>query len=318
MNCILTRIPRIPVTLALCCCALPLTATAEGEAPDGLSPDDWTGIRAAYEEGRHAAFPVEEGHQARNPGQRWLTTFDGRGFRTEPDAGGWTWGLDLVSYGFADRIREVTTPECVCVDGGHVAYAWDERLEEWYVNDTRGLEHGYTVHRRPTPGGESGRSPLTLTLAVRGNLRPEVTADGRDVRFLNGEDGLALTYSGLSVVDADGQELEASFERVAEGLRLSIDEREARYPLTIDPVAQQAYLKASNTDIGDEFGYSVAVSGDTAVVGAPEEASNATGVNGNQGDNSANEAGAAYVFVRSGGIWSQQAYLKASNTTPND
>src|SRR5207244_1078890 len=77
---------------------------------------------------------------------------------------------------------------------------------------------------------------------------------------------------------------------------------------------QQAYLKASNTDGGDFFGWSVAVSGDTVVVGAWGEASNATGVNGNQSDNSGRAAGAAYIFVRNGTNWSQQAYLKASNT----
>ncbi len=82
--------------------------------------------------------------------------------------------------------------------------------------------------------------------------------------------------------------------------------------------SQQAYLKASNTDAGDRFGSSVAVSGDTVVVGAHGEDSNATGVNGNQSDNSAVHAGAAYVFVRNGTTWSQQAYLKASNTDADD
>ena len=93
----------------------------------------------------------------------------------------------------------------------------------------------------------------------------------------------------------------------------------ARYVLGADPLAQQAYLKASNTDPLDLFGYSVAVSGDTVVIGAYSEDSNATGVNGNHGDNSANAAGAAYVFVRDeGGNWNQQAYLKASNTDVTD
>ena len=82
--------------------------------------------------------------------------------------------------------------------------------------------------------------------------------------------------------------------------------------------SQQAYLKASNTGAGDYFGCSVAVSGDTVVVGAYGEDSSATGVNGNQADNSATDAGAAYVFVRSGTTWSQQAYLKASNTGADD
>jgi hypothetical protein len=66
------------------------------------------------------------------------------------------------------------------------------------------------------------------------------------------------------------------------------------------------------------FGSSVAVDGDTVVVGAPMEASAARGVNDTnvgQADNSTYGAGAAYVFVRKDGAWSQEAYLKADNTT---
>lgn len=81
---------------------------------------------------------------------------------------------------------------------------------------------------------------------------------------------------------------------------------------------QQAYLKASNSEAGDDFGISpdfnsVAIDGDTIVVTAVGESSDATGVNGNQNDNSAPGSGAAYVFVRSGGVWTQQAYLKGNS-----
>jgi len=77
--------------------------------------------------------------------------------------------------------------------------------------------------------------------------------------------------------------------------------------------SQQARLEASNKEAADRFGYSVAISGDTLVVGAPGESSAATGVDGNQADNSALASGAAYVFERRAGVWSQKAYLKASN-----
>jgi trimeric autotransporter adhesin len=82
---------------------------------------------------------------------------------------------------------------------------------------------------------------------------------------------------------------------------------------------QQAYVKASNTNAADYFGTSLALSttGDTLVVGATNEASAASGVDGNQLDNSLPGAGAAYVFVRAGTTWSQQAYLKASNPGGN-
>ncbi len=80
--------------------------------------------------------------------------------------------------------------------------------------------------------------------------------------------------------------------------------------------AQQAFIKASNTGSGDHFGNAVALSadGNTLAVGAFWESSGATGVNGNQNDNSIPQAGAVYVFTRSGGTWTQQAYIKASNT----
>jgi len=82
--------------------------------------------------------------------------------------------------------------------------------------------------------------------------------------------------------------------------------------------SQSSYLKASNTGSADTFGSTVAICGDTVVVGAPDEASQATGVGGDQADDSAYGAGAAYVFLRHGGSWVQQAYLKASNTDAGD
>jgi cysteine-rich repeat protein len=84
--------------------------------------------------------------------------------------------------------------------------------------------------------------------------------------------------------------------------------------------SQQAYVKASNTDAGDQFGYSVELSGDgsTLAVGAVIEDSAATAINGDQVSNAAGFAGAAYVYARSSGTWNQQAYVKASNTGASD
>ena len=83
---------------------------------------------------------------------------------------------------------------------------------------------------------------------------------------------------------------------------------------------QQAYIKASNTDANDNFGYSISLSadGNTLAVGARGEASNATGIDGDQTNDDADYSGAAYVFTRSAGSWEQQAYIKASNTGAGD
>ncbi len=79
-------------------------------------------------------------------------------------------------------------------------------------------------------------------------------------------------------------------------------------------------LQASNAEGGDRFGASVSLSGDgnTLAVGAFGEAGSSIGVNGVQDDNTATNSGAVYLFRRIGGAWSQQAYIKASNTGRGD
>ncbi|HEY1011965.1 MAG TPA: alpha/beta hydrolase [Herpetosiphonaceae bacterium] len=87
------------------------------------------------------------------------------------------------------------------------------------------------------------------------------------------------------------------------------------------PVQQQAYLKAAQVSPVDNFGYSVAISRDTVVVGVPLEDGSTAGVQNTATptvDEGAANAGAAYVFVRSGTTWVLQAYLKASQVSPND
>jgi len=83
---------------------------------------------------------------------------------------------------------------------------------------------------------------------------------------------------------------------------------------------QQAYIKPSIINVGDNFGVTVSLNadGNTLAVGATGEDSAATGINGNQTDNSVNSSGAAYVFTRSNQNWQQQAYVKASNTGEQD
>lgn len=291
------------------------SAAPEANSPAGLSSSDWSSIRAAYEAGRHKIVAAENGWRARNPGQGWITTFDERGFTTDPDGGGWSWGLDLVGYGWGEPVALAGPVRSTSAEGARLSRDWDGRITEWYVNDRRGLEHGFTIAERPS----SAAQPLTLEVAIRGALVPAISSDGRNVSFTNPQGGSALNYSGLTVLDASGNLVGARWKNAQNNrLRLVVEDTSAIYPLTIDPVAQQAYLKASNTGAGDQFGYSVSVSGDTIVIGAPYEDSSAKGVNGIQADDSSDDSGAAYVFTRTGGTWAQQAYLKAANADSGD
>lgn len=79
-------------------------------------------------------------------------------------------------------------------------------------------------------------------------------------------------------------------------------------------LSDQSYFKASNATSADYFGMSVAMSGDglTMAIGAPNEGSSATTINGDQ-TNTSNYRGAVYIFHYDGTQWLQQAYIKPSS-----
>ncbi len=83
--------------------------------------------------------------------------------------------------------------------------------------------------------------------------------------------------------------------------------------------SEEAFLKASNTNAGDRFA-SVRLSrnGETLAVGAVQEDSAATGIDGDQISNDAVDSGAVYVFRYAAGAWAQDAYIKASNASAGD
>lgn len=262
-------------------------AGKDGQLPHGLRLVDWTQIQAEYQRHRHAAFPDASGFHARSFEQQWLSHFDGRGFTVTPDGATYRWGLELIG---------VVGMAHVSTFVNRINYQWSADLDEWYVNDSRGLEHGFTL-RAPRP---------EIRLNVRGGLRARTSGTG--LEFVDDSGTPRMKYTGLAAWDADGQKLPAQMTVDSGQVVLSVNDHGARYPVTIDPIAQQAYLKASNTGYLNVFGNSVAVSGDTVVVGSQTEASSATGVNGDQSIRNAAFSGAAYVFVRSGATWTQQAY----------
>jgi len=164
----------------------------------------------------------------------------------------------------------------------------------------------------------SNEQPLAAVLGAAVGYFKAGNTGAEDVfgsRVVLSADGSTLAVaaweedSGADGVDADGSDDSAPesgavyvFARGASGWAL------------------QAYLKASNSDANDQFGFALALSADgsTLAIGADGEGSNATGLDGNQADNSALASGAVYLFARQGGTWSQSDYVKASDAAAGD
>lgn len=312
-----SRAPRT-FSLAALWMVAPLATAGGSESPGfaaGHAESTMTEVLRAHARQRHAAVAVADELRAENVGQRWSIEFDGRGVRVLPRLGNWSWGLELDSYGVGTLGPVGDRALCVASDGERVSYDWDERLEEWFINGPNGLEHGFTVRERPLASGPAGDAPLCLAFSVRGGLCAELSADSRSVSFVGESGSVRLRYDDLHAFDAQGTALDAWIEVDDGTLRLFVDERAAEYPITIDPLAQQAYLKPLVIDDVDMFGYRVETDGETILIATSMEdsASKTNALN-----NSAPYAGAAYVFSRSSGEWVQEAYLKAGHPDTDD
>jgi len=163
-------------------------------------------------------------------------------------------------------------------------------ITEWYVKGNGGIEQGFTVDKRPGTKG-----PLTLTLRLGGDF--EVVAQDGGAIFRDGNQAFA-SYSGLKSWDSTGRRLAGHMEVSGREVRLLIDDSGASYPVAIDPWILGSELTAIDEGGGYSFGSAIALSGNTALIGA---------INRPHGCNC--RVGSAYIFTNSGSGWVQQAEL---------
>ncbi|HMX25272.1 MAG TPA: putative Ig domain-containing protein [Blastocatellia bacterium] len=248
-------------------------------------------------------------HEAINTAQGLRAYFTSEGITVMARADGpqWRTGLQLRSVGRAGQMAAVGTAE-VSAQGTRASLkrnlaAQTTQIEEWYENRADGLEQGFTLAERPTGAG----AEVTLELEVTGELTARAVGAGLELRG----QGANLRYDGLMSWDATGRQLQTRLELDGQRVRLAVTDAEAVYPLTIDPtITQVKKLTASDGAAGDFFGWSVAVDGDTIVIGA------------NSDDVGANlDQGSAYIFSRNEGevgAWGQVKKLTASDGAADD
>ena len=187
-------------------------------------------------------------------------------------AGSDTWDMSLDGLGYGGAVQPVGTAQ-TSANGNRVDCNYGS-IDEWYVNGPGGLEQGFTVAALPQAGARSASASLTVELALGGDLTATVNAAGDGLTLTRPDGSAALGYTGLTAYDATGKTLPASLEVQTDGgrqeLLIHVNAAGAQGPITIDPFVQQAKLTASDGAAGDDFGGSVAISGNTVVVGAPD------------------------------------------------
>jgi hypothetical protein len=177
-------------------------------------------------------------------------------------------------------------------------------VEAWYSTGPLGLEHGFTIADAPACAREGGE--LEIVVEASGFVaRP--TPRGASLLGARGE---RLAYTDLLAKDAGGRTLPSRMQVAApDRIALLVDTVGATWPIEIDPLVWDEVQKlvASDGGLNDQLGLSIAIDGDTAVVGAPLST---VGLLFGQGS--------AYVFTRTNGLWVESQKLVASDGSKND
>jgi hypothetical protein len=193
----------------------------------------------------------------------------------------WHWGLRLVGWGRAEAIRPAPPASQLASQANRIEYRRGD-LIEWYVNDERGLEQGFTLASPAT--GEPENSPLVLQFALSGDLTPRLNQEGTAVEFISAGGARVLRYGDLHAYDSEGKTLAAHLQLAGCGpdplsicaLQIVVDTAAAIYPITIDPLTTSPMWTAGGYQANSNFGFSVGTAGDVngdgyadVVVGAP-------------------------------------------------
>ena len=219
-------------------------------------------------------------YQADNHAQQLRVDFAPDGLRLsprQPSQGEWQSRMKLIGYGYGAQILPASAARLTAAGNRieiHHQFPTPNSqppIVEWYVNTAAGLEHGFDLPA--PPGVKTGQEPLRVALALEGELRAEAVEGGQALEFKDDAGQRLLRYDHLVVKDGGGRELEARMAVRMEGgegeVWLEVDDRDAVWPVTIDPTfTQQQKLEASDAAEVDAFGNSVAISGETVVVGA--------------------------------------------------
>jgi hypothetical protein len=142
-------------------------ALSSAADPSGLRR--FHGLERALHQALYAVEHNPGGYTAQNAAQHLQIDFAPT--ETRLGYGGDAVALRLEAYGRDSRLR-IPEPVTLVSAGNRMEYR-RRTLTEWYVNEARGVEQGFTLSARPDASG-----PVVIELEFKGSLRPISNAPG--------------------------------------------------------------------------------------------------------------------------------------------
>jgi len=169
-------------------------------------------------------------------------------------------------------------------------------IREQYINTRYGMRHAFELSSRPA--GSTGNAFIKVNVSGA----DKIEAEGKTaLRFQ--VSGTSFSYSNLTVWDAQNRRLAAKLVPAKDGFFISIDDRNARYPIKIDPDwAFAKQLKHPTEPAFDTlFGSAFAVDGFTVAIGAQRD------------DFFDSDQGKVFIFVYNGTDWVLQQAIRQND-----
>jgi len=266
---------------------VPVAQNLGAKASDEIPAAWWATVQENLRRETYAFNPgasVEKIYHANNLAQRLHATFAPEGLRLSSlndkpspataveiekaaSQSKWNWNLRLTAYGVAGKDPQPLDAPQLTTQGDRLEYHYSAPIVEWYLNDPRGLEQGFTLLKHE--GADTSSATFFLDLTLTTDLKPTLSADGQTLDFTDLNGAPVLRYDHLYASDATGRELAAYLTLLPKEkdnqpltLRLNVDTTGAIYPLTIDPLTTAPNWTATGESNGDDFGASLATAGD--------------------------------------------------------
>lgn len=204
-------------------------------------------------------------------GHGMLGRVSAHGFTVKGADGSWVQTLAVQRIGRIGQAR-AWSPTAVSDRNGDLRWRQQDVVVQ-YLAAEEGLRQNFLLAERP-----AGNRELRIELGTNGDLIP-VAVTPVEVRFMDHQGTHRFSYHDLRCWDATGRALKASLSvahtpRAA--IHITVDDSQAVYPVTIDPVSASPVLVLSSPITGADYGTAVATAGDLngdgysdLVIGAP-------------------------------------------------